>query len=111
MMKKLDLRTAMVVLAAVALGYVTCLAMPTAKAGMDRLVVSELTADHITVRRGISFGSELGPELYVPYPQVDRLVLWLHGALVSEINDDFCQTLCGFDISVKPSLPKVESSQ
>ena len=59
---KLDFRTCVVMLAVFALGYLTCLALPTAEADTDRLEVSEIVADRIIARESIEF--ENGPKMY-----------------------------------------------
>ena len=82
---KLDIRTMLVCVSLFTLGYLVCLAMPMAEA--DKPEVSEIIIDHIVVKQGIQFGSEYGPELYIPFPEVNGQILWLHGALGAEIAD------------------------
>ena len=84
-MRKLDFRTLVVALGIFGLGYAICLAMPIAKA--DKPEVSEITVDRILVGHEIQFGSENGPMLYIPYPEVNGLNLWLHGALRAELEN------------------------
>ncbi len=67
-MKRLDLRTAIVVLTAVVLGYAICLVVPVAKADLDRLEVSEIVADKIIARQSLqsegTIGFVDGPQIY-----------------------------------------------
>jgi len=59
-MKKLNFRTMFCCVLLFGLGYLTCLALPTAEADMDRPEVSEIVADRIIARQSLQSEGIIG---------------------------------------------------